>query len=370
MRRRPGVLVGVSALIVAVAVVLGFVFPAATSSAHFGARRVSVGWERLAFPPPDRFAALAVDPRDSSTVYVGLGNPVKAGGPRGVYRTTDGGRSWRYSGLGGTKRVWSLAVHPTVPGVVYAGVMWTTGTGVVTSRDAGRSWSDPVKCCGVEVIAFAFDPRDRRVVYVGGDGVSKSRDGGRTWTRPEASQVIRGSHVNGFALVERAPKTLYAAVGGGGAGRTTEGVFRSADAAKRWRRTGLDGWVVDVAVDQRQPWIVYAATSRRVLKSGNAGRAWQPASRGLPSWPLRPGAPCYVTSLVLDPVRAQTTYVATSCGVYRSTDGARTWRPFSQGLGDTEAGLSVTELAIGLDGSVLYAMTNAGIARRPLRTTG
>lgn len=361
MRRRVGVGVGGFALVVSVTVVLCFGV-AAAGSAHDGSRRVSAGWERLAFPPPDPFAALAVDPHGANTVYVGLGL-------RGVYKTTDGGRGWDYVGLRGTKRVWSLAVHPTVPGVVHAGVMWKSGTGVATSHDAGRRWSAPVECCGVEVMAWAFDPRDRRVVYAGGDGVSKSRDGGRTWMRPETTEVIRGSHVNGLAVVTGAPQTLYAAVGGGGAGPTTSGVFRSTDAGKSWRRTGLERWVVDVAVEQRQPRIVYAAASRRLFKSENAGRTWQPVTRGLPSWPLRPGAPCYLTSLVLDPFRAQTIYVGTSCGVYRSTDGARTWRAFSEGLGNAAAGLSVTDLAIGLDPAVLYAMTHAGLARRPLQAT-
>jgi len=81
---------------------------------------------------------------------------------------------------------------------------------------------------------------------------------------------------------------------------------------------------------------------------------------------LKPGAPCFVTSLVLDPVRARTLYLGTSCGVLRSTDGARTWRAFSEGLGEADADRHVTELAISLDGRVLYAVTAGGLARRLL----
>jgi len=235
MRRRSPFLTGCPAHLLTVAVMLGFVLATATSPAHTGARPVSTHWERLPFPPPaTELAALAVGPRGPNTVYVGVRL-------RGVYKTTDGGRSWRYVGLRG-KHFWSLAVHPTSPRVVYAGVSWNAGTGVATSRDAGRRWGKPVKCCGVEVLALAFDPRDRQVVYAGGDGFSKSLDGGRTWTRPETTEGIGGSHVNGLSVVVRTPETLYAAVGGGGGSGPgdplVQGVFKSRNGGRAGAESG------------------------------------------------------------------------------------------------------------------------------------
>lgn len=361
MRRRRVFFVGRPALLSTVAVMLGFLLATAASSAHTGAGTVSPQWEGLPFPQPaTELQALAVGSRGPSTVYVGVRL-------RGVYKTTDGGRSWRYVGLRG-KRFWSLAVHPTSPRVVYAGVSWEAGTGVATSRDAGRRWGTPVRCCGVEVFTFAFDPRDREVVYAGGDGFSKSSDGGRTWTHLETS--IGGSHVNGLSVVARRPDTVYAAVGAGGGYGSREtpvqGVFRTTDAGETWRRVGLAGTAVKaVAVEQQRPWVAYASAERSVFKSHDGGRTWQPASTGLPR-SLTPDSSCHATSLVLDPVRAQTLYLGTFCGVFRSTDGARTWRAFSEGLGETDTDPEVTELAISPGGRVLYAMTTSGLARRPL----
>lgn len=284
-------------------------------------------------------SGLAVSPRSSRIVYASAFF-------RGVFKSTDGGRTWRRLAAPG-KRFWSVAVNPLRPSTVYAGVMG----GVSISRDAGASWSKVVRCCGIEVFAFAFDPRDPQVVLAGGDGVSKSVDGGRTWVA--SGEPIGGSHVNALVIDPRHPSTAYAGVGGGGGSGPGDplvsGVFKTTDGAESWQRAGLAGRGVGaLVVDPSRPWVVYATHGRRVYRSADAGGTWRPSSAGLGG--------CYPSALALDPAHPRTVYAGGTCGVFRSTDGARSWSAFADGLGDR----AVTELAVSPDGRMLYAGTGGG----------
>jgi hypothetical protein len=117
--------------------------------------------------------ALAIDYQDGKTAYVGTLD-------KGVYRTTDGGRSWTPRGLNG-KTVRTLIIHPGDGEIIYAG---TESHGIFKSTDGGASW--PVSGLdGHKVLAIAINPRNPEFVYAGtyGDGVWISYSGGHSWHR-------------------------------------------------------------------------------------------------------------------------------------------------------------------------------------------
>jgi len=123
----------------------------------------------------EKFYALAVDPEDSRTAYVGTKG-------KGVYRTTDGGLNWTPRGLNG-KTVRALVIHPGDSKIIYAG---TESQGIFKSTDGGASW--PVNGLvgyGDGVFAIAINPRNPDFVYAGtrGDGVWISYNGGGSWHR-------------------------------------------------------------------------------------------------------------------------------------------------------------------------------------------
>jgi hypothetical protein len=104
--------------------------------------------------------ALAIDPSSPTTLYAGL---VEA--PGGVFKSTDGGATWRESGPDHTERsVWALAIDPSMPATLYAG----TEGGIYKSSDGGATWILAIAGFGLPVYggssvrALAVDPRPRR----------------------------------------------------------------------------------------------------------------------------------------------------------------------------------------------------------------
>jgi photosystem II stability/assembly factor-like uncharacterized protein len=311
--------------------------------------------------------ALALDPTDPETVYVGTG-----GRGSGAVKTTDGGASWRATGLQGMD-VSSLALAPNDPKTVYAG----TGDGVFKTTDGGTTW----RAAGLEgndigglilhpnsaavyalsrgrifmstdgrtwralnagwapgtwPTAFAPHPRSPGTMYVGtitavdgkgdvGAGVFKSTDGGHSWE--SMNEGLTDARVSALALDPRSTGTAYAGVDG-------RGVFKRADEGWRPVKTGLTSEGVHaVAVDPRNPANVYAGADGGLFKSQNGGASWRRLQVPIPS---RAG----VSALVIDPQNPSTVYASTGddstsyyaglakiyeSHVFKSMDGGLTW---------------------------------------------
>lgn len=277
--------------------------------------------------------ALVADPRDPDVVFAGTD-----GG--GVFKSVDGGRSWRPSSRGLTDTfIYSLAVDPDDPDTLYAGT-WLSG--VFKSTDGGGSWKLSSRGLPAEpraVRTLAIDPSDPDVLYaaIERDGVFKSTDGGEGWTR--ASQGLGGVDVRTLALDPRSPRTLYA-------GTRENGVFKTTNGGAAWASStrGLGrSWIVDLVIDPASG-ALYAASyggdRTGALKSTDGGASWRLTGAT--------GSP--VTALAINPSRPQTVYAATDLRVLRSLDGGRRWRNASNGLRE-----NVAELAWA--GPVLFAGT-------------
>ncbi|UXI68186.1 WD40/YVTN/BNR-like repeat-containing protein [Tahibacter amnicola] len=183
--------------------------------------------------------AIAVDPQKTDTLWVGSGEPNSSRssyGGLGVFRSDDGGKSFRPMGLDDTDRISRILVHPGDSDTVYVaaiGKLYTEGgsRGIFRTRDGGKTWQHVLKgeSPWTGAIDLAMDPRDPNVLYAAqwererkpwkfvesgkGSGIYKSTDGGETWTRL-AGGFPTGAKVGriGLSIAASQPDTLYASV--------------------------------------------------------------------------------------------------------------------------------------------------------------
>jgi photosystem II stability/assembly factor-like uncharacterized protein len=131
---------------------------------------------------------VAVSPSRPSTLYATTFEG-------GVFRTDDGGTTWRRLGLPGEAVAWSVAVHPADPDTAWVG---TRFDGVARTTDGGLTWTDTFDAVFYDVLDVSVDPRQPSRVYaaLSSAGVYRSSDGGTTWARatggdpPQAAATV------------------------------------------------------------------------------------------------------------------------------------------------------------------------------------
>jgi photosystem II stability/assembly factor-like uncharacterized protein len=168
-------------------------------------------WQNLGLKSSQHLARIVIDPRSSDTVYVASQGPLwSSGGDRGLYKTTDGGRSWkRVLFVSDDTGVTDLVMDPRNPEVLYAAAyqrrrhVWTLIDGgpesaIYKSRDAGATWQKLTNGLPKEDkgrIGLAVSPADPDVVYAiveaarGSGGLYRSRDAGANWEKRSATQA-------------------------------------------------------------------------------------------------------------------------------------------------------------------------------------
>jgi hypothetical protein len=279
-------------------------------------RRVEgAGWgnasQGMAYPL--RVRALAMDPAKPSVLYAGTdGERSQTGGA--LYKSIDGGLRWTKTRLRDLD-IYAIAVDPASPDTVYAGTL----TGVFKSSDGGATWraaNTGLKTPAVQALAIdptppkGGPPAASQVIYAGtrqGD-LYRSADAAATWTLVES----RDSAVTAIALKPGQTSVAYAS--------TADGLLRSTDSGAHWSlvaggiwRYKLDG----VVVDPKNAGVVYAVGPGGVFKSSDGGENWGPASVGLLG--TQP------TALAIDPRDSQVLYLGTDKGMFRSAHGAIYW---------------------------------------------
>ncbi|MDX1577059.1 MAG: glycosyl hydrolase [Gemmatimonadota bacterium] len=208
--------------------------------------------------PSYSIGSVAIDPSDPSTVWVGTGENVggrHVGFGDGVYRTTDGGRTWENMGLERSEHISTMIVHPEDSDVVWVsaqGPLWTPGDerGLYKTTDRGQTWR---KVLGddewVGVTDIVMDPRDPDVLYAAtwqrhrtvaallgggpGSGIHKSTDGGETWRELTTGLPSSTMGKIGLAISPQDPDIVYAAIE---LERREGGVFRSTNRGESWTK--------------------------------------------------------------------------------------------------------------------------------------
>lgn len=224
----------------------------------------------------------AIDAADSdpNIIYVGMGEHTLRGNVSsgdGVYKSTDGGKTWKNIGLTDTQQIARIRVHPKDPNTVYVaalGHLWGNNEerGIFRSRDGGKTWQKVLyRNASTGASELAMDPSNPNVLYAGfwqvgrkpwrmdsggdGSGLFKSTDGGDTWIDITRNRGLPAG-LNGKMNITVSPvntNRLWAMVE-----NKEGGLFRSDDAGDTWQR------VSDSAAIRQRPWYynrVYADTA-------------------------------------------------------------------------------------------------------------
>jgi photosystem II stability/assembly factor-like uncharacterized protein len=202
---------------------------------------------------------LALAPSDPSILYVGTGesnNRQSSSWGNGVYKTLDGGKTWQHHGLEKTRHIGRVLVHPRNPNIVYvaaAGDLWAPSKdrGVYKTTDGGKTWQQVLfinEDTGVNDIAMDWESPDtlyagayqrRRTVWgFNGGGphgaIYKTTDGGATWKKLEKGLPYeKGGDTGriGLQVYRKNPNIVYAIIE-----HKDGGVFRSEDKGETWTK--------------------------------------------------------------------------------------------------------------------------------------
>lgn len=291
--------------------------------------------------------------KDPYTIYVGLGTG-------GVFRTKNNGTTWQaIFEKQPVASVGAVAVSQSNPKIVWVGAgeansrnssSW--GDGVYKSTDGGETWKNMGLAETHDIARLAIDPKNDDVVYVAAlgrlwgsnkeRGVNKTSDGGKSWTLALAGDEKTGAI--DVVLDPSNPSTVYAALWarqrtpyGFTAGGTTGGIFKSIDAGKSWKKLtdGLPAEASRIGLDiyRKNPKILYAVVESDVggggglsdvrsraggiFRTEDGGTRWKRAADIAPRG-------FYFGKVRVDPTDDQRVYVL-GFGVAVSDDGGKTF---------------------------------------------
>src|SRR5690349_14522894 len=189
--------------------------------------------------PVASIGAITIAPSAPDTVYVGTGESTlrdSMGFGNGVYKSTDAGKTWTHLGLDETQHIGKIAVDPKNPNVVFVaaiGHLYAANAerGVYRSKDGGKSWKQVLfHNADVGAVDVAIDPTNPRVVFAclwntrrppwftyaptngPGGGIYKSTDGGDTWQQLTNGLPPAGIGRTGIAVAPSNPRRVYAVV--------------------------------------------------------------------------------------------------------------------------------------------------------------
>jgi photosystem II stability/assembly factor-like uncharacterized protein len=245
--------------------------------------------------------SIAVAGSDPNVIYVGTGEACIRGNISfgdGVYKSLDGGKTWKNVGLRDTRHIGAVIVHPRNPDIVFVAALGhaygpNSERGVFRTLDGGKTWEKVLYDEKTGAIDVTFDPSNPHILFAAlweasrtpysltsggpGSGIYRSIDGGSTWKRLEGNGLPKG-------ILGR----IGVSVSGGDSNRVYAlieaedgGLYRSDDGGEKWTRVNDD---------------------HRFRQ-----RAW------------------YFTHVIADPKSADTVYILNT-GFFRSTDGGKSFQ--------------------------------------------
>lgn len=257
--------------------------------------------------------SIAVAPSNHDIIYVGTGEACIRGDISygdGVYKSVDGGKTWKNVGLRDTRHIGAVIVDPKDPNIVFVAALGhaygpNPERGIFRSTDGGATWAKVLykdeRTGGIDIV---FDPHASSILYAAlweanrtpfsltsggpGSGLYKSLDGGATWKRLEGKGLPGGIlGRTGVSVSGADSDRIYAMIEA-----KESGLYRSDDAGESWTRVSDDGRI------RQRPW--------------------------------------YYCHVFADPKSADTVYVLNT-GLLRSTDGGKTFDLLAAPHGDHHA---------------------------------
>jgi photosystem II stability/assembly factor-like uncharacterized protein len=287
---------------------------------------------RAPFPLNSRIQALVVHPTEVHTIL--------AAGDTGLFVSHNSGGKWeRLGSEGDVPTIWSLAIDPIDPRILFAG---TRPAGVYRSQDGGQRWEKLsvaiAKECSIGtpfVTSVMVDPEDHRVVWAGVeiDGVFRSLDGGDTWAHVE--QGLYDPDIHAMAIAATRPKRVLAS--------TAREMFASVDMGETWQPLGIKAkWPLPyargMAVKADDSGVLFAGCGEtttgekgHVLRSTDMGDTWEMVK-------LPTAANSTIWGLAIHPADAQRILAFSLFGeVYVSDDAGDSWAKVGREFGEIRA---------------------------------
>lgn len=294
---------------------------------------------------PQSIGAVAVDPSAPDDIlWVGTGecwtrNSVSVGD--GIYRSADGGKTWQHLGLENSERIASIEINPNNSDEVYVavlGALWgdSEDRGVYHTTDGGKTWNKILYVNATTGCSdLTMDPSDPNVLYAafwefrrtaysfssGGDhsALYKSTDGGKTWNKIHNGFPAGKLGRIAVAVAPSQPQTLYAVIESENA--EDKGLYRSDDGGASWEHVNSNFeltvrpfYFSRIVVDPRNPDVVCkAGLSGSISEDG--GKTFRTIS----------GPHADIHDFLFDIHDSRRIYLATDGGVYRSFDGGYSW---------------------------------------------
>ena len=286
--------------------------------------------------------ALAVADSDHNVLYVGSGEACPRGNITygdGVYKSNDGGRTWRNLGLRDSEHIGAVAIDPRNADVVLVAALGhafgaNAERGVFRTTDGGQNWQNVLyKDADTGAADVVFDPANPSIAYASlwqmrrepwhfssggpGSGLYRSSDGGATWTA-----------LQGHGLPSGTLGRIGLSVAGGGSGRVYAlieadegGLYRSDDQGENWIRVNSDhrfrqrAWYFShVFADPQSADVVYVANTG-LFRSNDGGRTFE----------LLPAPHGDHHAMWIDPTNPRRMIESSDGGASLSMDGGRSW---------------------------------------------
>ena len=317
------------------------VFVATASAGVWRTTNNGVTWEPVFDAQPvSSIGDIAVAPSDPSIVWVGSGeanNRQSSSWGNGVYKSTDGGDTWTHVGLEDTLHIGRVVVHPSDPDIVYVAVvghLWGPNDerGLYKTTDGGKTWTSMLFIDeDTGIIDVAMDPVSPGTLYAAayqrrrtafgfngggpGSGIHKTTDGGETWTKLTNGLPDGITGRIGLDIYRSDPRIVYAIVQ-----NADGGVFRSEDRGNSWTRMSdtnprpmyYSQLRIDPSNDQR----IWAA-GRRMVYSQDGGKTF------VNDWIQTIHGDFH--ALWINPVDSDHMIAGSDGGVHYSYDRGRTW---------------------------------------------
>jgi len=295
---------------------------------------------------------------DPNLVWVGTGEPHMARSSfagAGVFKSTDGAKTWKHMGLTDTHHIGRVIIDPKNPDVVYVAALghqytYNKERGVFKTTDGGKTWKKVLYISEkVGVVEVVMDPSDNETLYAvawerdrkawnnivagPGSGIYKSTNAGETWKLltkglPTGEKVGR----MGIAIAPSNPKVLYIICDHRGVGGE---VYRSDNKGESWRKThegnvktgiGYDFCLIRVLPDNEDEIFIVGFN---LLYSPDAGKTQTSISeRIVPTLPYKPRRQtphCDNHDMFIDPDDPDRIMIGTDGGLYISHDRGKVW---------------------------------------------